>query len=191
MEQPLDEKFTEVSLSDENGGIRQMSGYLALALFAIILGGVSDLILDRPERWFSPHVVFELMLIAGAVGTTAVLGIGWMRARRSVVRLTASLQKRQAERDAWQASAQRALEGFGAAIASQFKGWNLTPAERDVALLLLKGYSHKRIARETSRSERTVRQHAAAAYQKAGVGSRAELAAFFLEGVVLPQGEVP
>jgi DNA-binding NarL/FixJ family response regulator len=48
---------------------------------------------------------------------------------------------------------------------------------------LLQGRSHKEIAATSGRSERTVRQHAAAAYEKAGLGGRAELAAFFLEGL--------
>jgi len=61
-----------------------------------------------------------------------------------------------------------------------------TPAERDVALALLKGRSHKAIAHESGRSERTVRQHAVAVYQKSGLGGRTELSAFFLEGLMLP-----
>ncbi len=37
------------------------------------------------------------------------------------------------------------------------------------------------------RSERTVRQHAIAVYSKSGLAGRAELAAFFLEDLLLPQ----
>jgi DNA-binding NarL/FixJ family response regulator len=54
------------------------------------------------------------------------------------------------------------------------------------ALQLLKGQSHKEIAAATGRSERTVRQHAVAAYHKAGVAGRAELAGFFLGDLSLP-----
>ena len=64
----------------------------------------------------------------------------------------------------------------------------LTAAEREVALQLLKGQSHKEIAYATGRSERTVRQHAVAVYQKSGLRGRAELAAFFLEDLILPTG---
>jgi len=78
------------------------------------------------------------------------------------------------------------LAGMGAAIAAQFDAWGLTPAEREVALLVLQGLGHKEIAARTGRSERTVRQHAAASYEKAGLGSRAELAGFFLGDVILP-----
>ena len=87
--------------------------------------------------------------------------------------------------------ARQALAGFGRAIDAQFRAWQLTPAEREVALLLLKGYSHKAIARHTDRSDATVRQHATAIYQKAGLSGRAELAAYFLEGIPLPDGPAP
>jgi DNA-binding NarL/FixJ family response regulator len=53
--------------------------------------------------------------------------------------------------------------------------------------MLLKGYGHKEIAGLTGRSERTVRQHAGAAYEKAGLAGRAELAAYFLNDLMLPE----
>ena len=76
-------------------------------------------------------------------------------------------------------------------MSRQFQDWGLTPAEEDVALLLLKGKSHKEIAAATGRSERTVRQHAVAAYHKAGLGGRAELAAYFLGDLNLPNAPGP
>jgi len=62
----------------------------------------------------------------------------------------------------------------------------LTPAERETALMLLKGFSLKRIAALSGRSERTVRQHAVAVYEKAGLAGRAELSGFFLGDLLLP-----
>jgi DNA-binding NarL/FixJ family response regulator len=100
------------------------------------------------------------------------------------------LAEHAAERDAWRASAQAALAGLASAIDERFGAWALTPTERDVALRLLKGHSHKQIAFETERSERTVRQHAVAVYEKSGLRGRAELAAFFLEDLMLPASRV-
>jgi len=160
---------------------------LALLLLAIAAGGALDLALDRPERWLSFHVVYEVALVLGAATTAAWLWRGWRRAEREGGVLRRTLAARQAERDAWRASAEQALAGLGAAIDRQFEAWGLTPAEREVALQVLKGKSHKEIAAATGRSERTVRQHAAAAYGKAGLDGRAALAAFFLEGLMLPR----
>lgn len=159
---------------------------LALALVSIIVGGTVDLWLDQPRDWLSFHVVFESSMIGGALLMATTLWLGWYRAERRLEDTRRRLVQRQAERDAWQQNARRALEGFGAAVAEQFRAWALTPAEREVALLLLKGYSHKHIAAETGRSERTARQHATSIYQKAGLESRAELAAFFLQDLLLP-----
>ena len=78
------------------------------------------------------------------------------------------------------------LRGLGAAIDAQFDRWGLSSAEREIALLLLKGLSHKEIAVVRQTSEKTVRQQSLAVYRKAGLSGRAELSAFFLEDLLLP-----
>lgn len=169
---------------------------LAIVLGLAVLGGATDLLLDRPQRWFSVHVLFEAALIALSLGFAVVLWRGWWRAERSLGDARRSLdatrrvlQEHRAERDAWRRSAEQALAGLGRAIDDQFRAWQLTPAEREVALLLLKGHGHKQIAALTARSERTVRQHAVSVYEKAGLSGRAELAAFFLQDLLLPENE--
>ena len=83
------------------------------------------------------------------------------------------------------------LQGLGAAMDRQFDKWGLTPAERDIALLQLKGLRHKQIAELRETSERTVRQQALAIYRKAGLSGRTDLAAFFLEDLLLPSVRHP
>jgi DNA-binding CsgD family transcriptional regulator len=177
--------MTEVGGMDEYNG-RSLRLLLAAALLLFIIGGVIDLVLDAPKDWLSAHVIFELAMIAAALAITIGLGRGWLRAERSLAVAQRTLEERKAERDAWRASAEAALAGLGDAVDKQFHVWGLTPAEREVALLLLKGRSHKAIAYATGRSERTVRQHAVTVYQKSKLGGRAELAAFFLEDLMLP-----
>jgi DNA-binding CsgD family transcriptional regulator len=159
---------------------------LAIALGSIIVGGAADLMMDHPETWLSMHVIFETTMIAGAMLMATTLWLGWWRSAHSAALLRDSLEKQRAERDAWKASANVALEGLGRAIDAQFTTWGLTPTERVVALMVLKGYGHKEIAALTNRSERTVRQHAGVVYEKAGLAGRAELAAYFLNDVMLP-----
>lgn len=79
----------------------------------------------------------------------------------------------------WKAKAASLLEGLGAKINEQFDDWNLTRAEKEVALLLIKGYSSKLVADLRGTSEKTVRQQASSVYAKAKLEGRAELAAFF------------
>jgi DNA-binding CsgD family transcriptional regulator len=159
---------------------------LALAFLAVVAGGITDLILDAPRHWASPHILLELALVSLSLALAVYLWWGWRGTARALREARTALTARSAERDRWQENAGRLLEDLGAAVDRQFGTWDLTPAERDVAMLLLKGLSHKEIAAQTGRSERTVRQHAVALYRKAGLGGRAELAAFFLGNLRLP-----
>jgi len=162
---------------------------LAVALLSIIVGGSVDLVMDQPARWLSLHVVFETLMIAGALLMATTLWLGWWRSAHTALDLQSRLEARTAELDHWRESSRHALEGFGSAIDAQFRHWGLTATEREVALLLLKGYGHKQIAARTDRSERTVRQHASVVYEKSGLGGRAELSAYFLQDLMLPADE--
>lgn len=163
---------------------------LALAFLAVVAGGITDLLLDRPATWRSAHVLFEAALIALSLGLATVLWVSWYRAARSLVETRRALAARQDERDQWRERARLSLEGLAQAMDAQFGAWDLTPAEREVTVLVLRGLGHKQIAARTGRSERTVRQHAVAVYRKSGLGGRAELAAFFLGDLPLP-GQAP
>jgi len=163
---------------------------LAAIFTVIMVGAAVDLIMDDPETWLSVHVIFEFCLILVSLGAAVYLGRGWYRSTRSVGLLERQLEAGNAERDQWKRNAERLLADLSAAIGGQFDAWNLTDAERETALMLLRGYSHKRIAKLTARSERTVRQHAVAVYRKSGLAGRAELAAFFMEGLPDPASTV-
>ena len=160
--------------------------WLVPLLLAIALAGVIDLILDRPESLFSAHVLVDVVLVGLSLGTALYLWSGLRLAERSLERTLSTLDERSVERDAWRARTEELLRGLGSALEEVFDAWGLTPAERDTALHLLKGVSHKRIARSTGRSDRTVRQHAVAVYRKSGLGGRAALSGFFLEHLALP-----
>jgi DNA-binding CsgD family transcriptional regulator len=176
-------------LIDESiDGERPLLALLAAVLVMAIAGGAVDLYFDAPDTWWSLHVVFEVGLIAVELAASVMLWRGWWRSRHELVETRHVLETHDAERAMWRASAEAALNGFARAVDERFAAWALTPTEREIGLRLLKGHSHKQIAFETGRSERTVRQHAVAIYQKSGLGGRAELSAFFLDDLLLPPG---
>ena len=86
----------------------------------------------------------------------------------------------------WRSEARALIDGLGNAIEAQFERWNLTDAEREVALLLLKGLSLKEVATVRATTERTIRAQARSVYSKAGLTGRAALSAFFLEDLLAP-----
>ncbi len=92
----------------------------------------------------------------------------------------------QREMQAWRARAEELLAGVGSAVESQLTAWKLSPAEREVTFLLLKGLSFKEIAAVRQTTERTAREQARKVYKKSGVAGRAELSAWFIEDLLPP-----
>lgn len=164
-------------------------------LFAVMAIAVSiDLITDLGDRATVAHVLLELAVVA--IGFAAAGSIA-LRLRRSArdaqvlrdqaAQLTEALRLTRAEAAKWRSDAADLIAGLSAAIDAQLAQWQLSPAEKEIALLLLKGLSHKEIAEIRSVSETTVRQQARSLYRKAGLSGRNDLAAFFLEDLLGPR----
>ena len=111
----------------------------------------------------------------------------WRSGARELEELRRDLTKTREEAIRWRAEARDAVEGLSIAIDRQFDRWELTPAEREVCLLLLKGLSLREIAAIRVTGERTAREQARAIYRKSALAGRAELAAFFLEDLLSPR----
>ncbi|MGV8988462.1 MAG: helix-turn-helix transcriptional regulator [Cypionkella sp.] len=73
---------------------------------------------------------------------------------------------------------------FGQVVSNQFSRWSLTPAERAVGLMALKGMEVADIAERRSAATGTVRAQLTRIYAKAGVAGRAQFAAFFVEDLL-------
>lgn len=172
-----------------------VSARMLLLLFALMamLAGI-DVITDLREQTTLAHVLLELLVVA--IGFAGAGGIA-LRLRRSArdahalrehaALLAENLRITQEEAARWRTDAADLIAGLSAAIDAQLAKWGLSPAEQEVALLLLKGLSHKEIAQLRSVAETTVRQQARSLYRKAGLSGRNDLAAFFLEDLLGPR----
>ena len=67
------------------------------------------------------------------------------------------------------------------------RGYSFLIIMFEIALLMLKGLSHREIAVTRDTSERTIRQQAQSVYAKTNLSGRAALSAFFLEDLLLPR----
>ena len=135
------------------------------------------------------ELLFELLKIAPVVIASVGLAVLFrvtQRQRDEHLQVIRDLEVARLQGQRWRSESRTLLNGLGEAIDAQFTRWNLTDAEREVALLLLKGLSTKEIAAVRAGSERTVREHARAIYSKAGLTGRAALSAFFLEDLLAP-----
>jgi DNA-binding CsgD family transcriptional regulator len=162
--------------------------FLGVALFAAI-----DISADLREGTAFEHVAAETgILLVGLLGSVFMARrlVLMLRRARAVqdeaLGLAEQLELTRAEASRWRSEARDLMKGLAEALDQQFDRWNLTPAEKEVALLLLKGLSHKEIAEIRSVTEATARQQARAVYKKGGLSGRHDLAAFFLEDLMLP-----
>jgi DNA-binding CsgD family transcriptional regulator len=124
-------------------------------------------------------------LVLTSVGVVLLFRIAG-RQREDQLTLIRELELARVQGERWRAEARTFIDGLGEAIEAQFSRWSLTEAEREVALLLLKGLSLKEVATVRATSERTVRAQARTLYAKAGITGRAALSAFFLEDLLAP-----
>jgi len=145
-------------------------------------------IMEEPEA--TPLDLFKELLETAPIVLTMV-GVVLLfrvtqRQRDEHLQVIRDLEIARVQGQRWRSESRTLLNGLGDAIAAQFTRWNLTEAEREVALLLLKGLSSKEVAAVRAASERTVREQARSVYAKAGVTGRAGLSAFFLEDLLAP-----
>lgn len=173
---------------------RLLTGVL-VAFAVVALLAAFDLASDLGEGTTVGHVLAEGgVFVVGLLGATVMarrlrdLVRSERAARDEATALAERLKATEAEATRWRGEARDLLDGLGAAFDRQFERWALSPAEKEVALLLLKGLAHKEIAEVRSITEATARQQARAVYKKAGLTGRNDLAAFFLEDLLLPHG---
>ncbi len=144
-----------------------------------------DITLDfvRPG---SVNPLVDSDLVEGIVTVTLFLGLAFTatelrRALSHQTRLTEQLQV--------------ASGAFQTLLDAKFADWALTSAERDVALLAIKGYSIAEIADLRQTAQGTAKAQAASVYRKAEVSGRLQLISLFLDDLMndalLPTAQEP
>lgn len=160
---------------------------ITFCLIIVILLTTHDMIEDinQTQVWY--YIVADIAYMGIIVWLLLYI---WrhtpLALKKRNIMLTQEVIKHHKDAKQWSQKAQELLSGLSGIISEQMDCWDLSAAEKQIALLILKGLSLKEIATIRNTSERTVRQQAAQAYNKAGVSNRAELSAFFLEDLLLP-----
>jgi DNA-binding CsgD family transcriptional regulator len=132
------------------------------------------------------HIAMELSVVFFSTLGVMILLKRFFKKNQELKISLDSLQKIKKESEKFQNESKKFIEGLSQVIDRQFSTWNLSIAEKEVALLLLKGLSLKEIAEVRTTAEKTVRIQATSIYHKSGLAGRAELSAFFLEDLLSP-----
>lgn len=157
-----------VTLSDR----ALLIGTLAVQLLCVFYI-ISDIVLGMlglpPLNW----TFREVIEIGASVGLLVGL---WA---------TALLIRRMTRRaDAVEGKLRVASGAFMELLEERFTHWALTPAERDVALFVIKGLTTAEVAAVRNTSEGTVKAQTNAIYRKAGVTGRPQLLSLFIEDLI-------
>ncbi len=162
--------------------------WVAVILAALVAAVVLTALDAATETlaWQAPGLVLDvldrLFLLLAAVAILKI-GLGQAELRVQSTQLGERLALESAEAAHWRARSQRLYDDLSGAITDEFAQWALTPAESEIAGLLLKGLSLRDIAVLRRTSERTIRQQAQGIYRKSGMANRTEFAAYFLDGL--------
>ena len=148
---------------------------------------LSDDIAEGASLW---HMVPEVFIVFITV-LTSILGLLYLM---KIKERSDVYKKRVGELETintdWQKRTRAYSEGLAIEIDRQMDSWELSKAEKEIALLLLKGLSNKEIAEVRATSEQTIKQQSSAIYRKSKLNSRAELSAFFLEDLLVTKESI-
>lgn len=139
---------------------------LCAAVF--LYDAVSDLVVDGLLNSF--QTMIELIAACAMIG--------------SVVVEFSALQKMQSQRTRLERSLQIAKGKMQTVIDTYFTDWGLTPAEMDVAILAIKGFSIAEISNLRQAQEGTVKTQLTSIYKKAGVTGRNQLGSLLIEDLM-------
>ena len=154
--------------------------FIALLAVTAIMN-ITDFIGDYREQSPVWHLVQEAFVVVASIG-----GIGYLlwevaARRREMEQVKQQLQQANSRLSESNEKLKSVNQQYREVIDQQLTDWSLTPSERQVGLLLLKGLSFEEIAGVRETKEKTVRQQATAIYRKSGLNGRHEFAAWFFE----------
>ena len=157
---------------------------ITVILSIIMVLNFADVITDIQLGVPTWHIIEESLIVLAAGLTVTYLVIEMRHRSRQLEQLTLTLSR--ADRDMANITEEMrsARKQYSEVIQQQFRAWQLTTSEQEVAMLLLKGLSFKEIAAVRNTREKTVRQQASTIYAKSGVDGRHAFAAWFLEDLL-------
>jgi DNA-binding NarL/FixJ family response regulator len=159
-----------------------MRNLIVLTLVAIFF--MADIFFDIQEGIPVSHIWHEVVMFGIALGALIWQIRVIMKKNDHIESLNTELLDTKQSYQEWKAKTHASAQEIRQLIDKQFLLWHLSHSEKDVALLLIKGLSMKKIAEIRNTQEKTVRQQATTIYKKSELSGRQELAAFFLEDIL-------
>lgn len=122
---------------------------------------------------FVPWTVMEVIEVAASLGMLLGVGTTFLLVSQEGQRI------RSVERKVEAASGE--LDTY---LRDQFYEWGLSPTERHITILVMKGFSNQEVAKFRGTSESTVKSQISTIFKKSGTSSRTQLVTWLLEDVI-------
>ena len=146
----------------------QLAFSVVQALAALFFA--SDAMADLAVRTPGYHTIIEGLISAGLL-LGSLFGIRELRRSHALL-------------DSHETALAAASGALAEVIEAQFAEWRLTPAEREIGMLALKGFDIAEIAQLRGAAQGTVRAQMTSIYSKSGMSGRAQFAAYFVEDLL-------
>ncbi len=160
--------------------------YFAIGCICITLALIgADLFLEAQEEGLhTGSVLLEAGIASFSFVGVMVLLYRLVKERTAHSELKKELQKNSSDLAEWKHRIDSISKGIAEAIDQQLNQWSLSPSEKDVAMLLIKGLGIREIAELRKVKDKTIRTQASSIYKKSNLANRSELAAFFLDDLL-------
>jgi len=152
---------------------------VGLVIIALVTG--IDIAVDIRQGLPLEHLIHELTILIFCILLVSLQTWVIVRKNREIKKSALELASIREQREDFKRKSQRFSSQFHEVVYEQFRAWDLTESEQEIAILLVKGLSMKEIALDRSSKEATVRQQAMSIYKKSRLEGRNQLTAFFLE----------
>jgi len=157
-------------INDRTGRLWGLMGLLIFCTLFFLSDAIADLFGWDWDAYADSNDLLETLIVM-ALATAVCL---------TAIEIRTVLNRQQRMEDQLRA----ASGAFSDLLEDYFEQWRLTPSERDVALLAIKGLSIAEIARIRQAKEGTVKAQSNSIYRKAGISGRLQLLSLFIEDLM-------
>ena len=156
-----------------------------LMLMTVIVINTVDFIKDirQGDEWL--HIGLEILTVFLSMWGIVILVKTIKERAAELTKLHQKIEQTESDLELSHNKLKEIGREYSKHLHKQFEVWKLTPSERDVAIILLKGLSFKEMAEVRDTKEKTIRQQASTIYKKSKVAGRHEFAAWFFEDMLV------
>lgn len=176
--------FTKYKIFKQKKIGRQIMSLLIVVVFFVAYDLLTDIDLTESFKDIFIHFFVEGIILSGSLAAL-YLCFKMLKVENSTKnRAIAALKDSRRSEYSYRRKAKNFIVAFHHILFGEFKKWNLTKAEREIAIFILKGLTTEEIALIRSTSIKTIRNQCSSIYEKTNLSGKSELISYFLSELI-------